>query len=80
MQAPLTQQSTAGENITVPAELDSPQSKLVYLYLTVEGETTIDEITTSLGMKKLSLYPTLNRLSQNGFIHQTGETYVSNYN
>lgn len=80
MHAPLTQQPTADENVTVPRELDSPRSKLVYLFLTVEGEATIDELTNSLGVKKISLYPTLNRLAQNGFIHQTGETYAFNRN
>lgn len=80
MHATLTQQPSAGEDVTIPTELDSPQSKLVYLYLTVEGEATIDELTDSLDMKKLSLYPTLNRLAKNGFVQQTGETYAFDYN
>lgn len=75
MSVTLTQHPTAVEDLSIPSELESPKSKLVYLLLNVEGEATINEITNSLGMKKLSLYPTLSELTKEGFIQQNGETY-----
>ena len=68
--------SEDSRNFAVPSELDSIQSKLVYLFLRVEGKATINELNDSLGMQKLSLYPTLGTLVEQDFIQQDGETYA----
>lgn len=46
---------------TMPEAVDSPSSKLVYLYLHTAGEAHIDELQATLQMKKLALYPSLTR-------------------
>lgn len=43
----------------VPAILTTSGAKLIYLYLRIEEEATIDELHRTLGMTKLSLYPLL---------------------
>ncbi|WP_372910825.1 TrmB family transcriptional regulator [Salinigranum sp.] len=69
---------TRGANETtpeLPTELDSTSSKLVYLYLHASGACTIDELQSSLEMKKISLYPLLKTLSKKGLVDSEGETY-----
>ncbi|WP_331233947.1 TrmB family transcriptional regulator [Natronorarus salvus] len=61
----------------LPAELDSAGSKLVYLYLDVTGDATIDDLQRSLGMKKLALYPVLDTLSAEGLVEREGETFIA---
>ena len=63
------------ETTTVPAELDSAASKLVYLYLGTAGECTVSDLQASLGMKKISLYPLLKSLSKQGLVDRDGERY-----
>jgi predicted transcriptional regulator len=63
--------------ITLPNELDSAASKLVYLYLRTEGETTVDELQSALDMKKISLYPLLRSLSKKDLVDCEGESYAT---
>ena len=56
----------------LPAELDSPQAKLVYLYLATAGESTIDEVADTLSMKKLSALSVLRSLSNEELIERDG--------
>lgn len=70
---------TDGFDATVdplPSSLDSTTSKLVYLYLRIGGEATIDEIQSALRVKKIALYPTLRRLASAGLVHRVGATYL----
>lgn len=69
--ADLTHDRTA-----LPTEIESPGSKLVYLYLHTAGEATIDELQSSLGMKQLALFPVLDTLSSEGLVAREGETYT----
>jgi predicted transcriptional regulator len=66
---------TEGAAPTIPADIDSPSSKLVYLYLRTRGECTVDELQSSLGMRKISLYPLLEGLATKGLVDRDGETY-----
>ena len=60
----------------IPSTLDSPQSKLVYLYLaTVEAET-VEEVRDALGINLISLYPVLNTLTSKGLVQKDGSRYV----
>jgi DNA-binding IclR family transcriptional regulator len=61
--------------IDLPTELDSAPSKLVYLYLRSVGDCTVDELQSSLDMKKISLYPLLDTLAKEGLVERDGETY-----
>lgn len=60
---------------TVPDELSSPRSKLIYLYLTTVGGCTVDELRTSLGEKVISLYHILSSLVDRGLVERDGRTY-----
>jgi len=62
----------------LPAELQSPRAKLVYLYLTTNGDATVSEMGESLGMKKLSLYSILKTLRSEGLVDCDGDRYVPN--
>jgi len=62
----------------LPTDLQSPRAKLVYLYLTTNGDATVAEMGDSLGMKKLSLYSILKTLRQEGMVDCDGDTYALN--
>ncbi|WP_253736465.1 TrmB family transcriptional regulator [Halohasta salina] len=63
-------------SVTVPAELTSDGTKLVYLYLQVTGESTVDELNQSLEMKTISLLPILNTLVGMDLVAREGNTYL----
>ena len=73
--AMMSQQPTRME---LPAELDSPRAKLVYLYLQTHGQASLDELQVGLGMRKLSLYSILGTLSERGLVEGEAEQYVVN--
>lgn len=60
----------------LPKELRSAGAKLVYLYLTVENEATIDELQAILRMRKVTLYPLLQTLTRNGLVEKVDTRYV----
>lgn len=60
----------------IPAEIESANSKLVYLYLHTAGEATVEELQSSLGMKQLALFPVLDTLSGEGLVAREGERYT----
>ena len=62
----------------LPPELQSPRAKLVYLYLTTNGDATVSEMGDRLGMKKLSLYSILKTLRKEGMVDCRGDTYTLN--
>lgn len=67
---------TSRTRTRVPTELQSPQAKLVYLYLSTHGGATITELQENLGMKKLSLYGILKTLREEGIVGQRTDEYV----
>lgn len=60
----------------IPATLDSPNSKLVYLYLATVEEATIGDLESALEMQQLALFPTLDTLEGEGLIERDGETFT----
>ena len=62
----------------LPDELESPNAKLVYLYLSWHGEASVGELQAGLGMKKLSLYGVLQTLCERRLVEQNGEQYAAN--
>ena len=72
----LTFKQTTAAELTLPDEIDSTGSKLVYLYLRAADEATIDELQSSLRMKQLALFPYLETLTSEGFVERDGERYV----
>ncbi|MFB6305272.1 MAG: TrmB family transcriptional regulator [Haloferacaceae archaeon] len=59
----------------MPNDLSSAESKLVYLYLSVTDEATVDDLNDDLGLQKLALFPVLDTLSENGLVDRDGERY-----
>ena len=60
----------------ISTTLESPQTKLVYLYLAVAGEGTVDDVYDALGIKFISLYPVLETLIEKGLVQRDGSRYV----
>lgn len=61
---------------TVPPEIDSTGSKLVYLYLHTVEQATVEELQSSLRMKQLALFPYLETLADEGLVERDGRQYV----
>lgn len=61
---------------TVPETLSSAEAKLVYLYLTGVGGSTVEDLHRALGMKKLSLFPVLDTLDERGLVDRDGDRYL----
>ncbi|WP_135820409.1 helix-turn-helix domain-containing protein [Halostella litorea] len=68
------QQST---DAALPTELESPRAKLVYLYLSDAGETTVDDVQSSLGLRKMTLFGVLDTLSTQGYVERRGDTVAA---
>lgn len=69
---------TAGFEIDpLPSTMETTGPKLVYLYLQVVEETTIDDLAGTLGMKLLTLYPMLRSLEADGLVVRDGETFAA---
>lgn len=62
----------------LPETLNTAGSKLVYLYLKIETEATINELHMALGMKKITLYSLLQTLTATELVDQEGAMYVCN--
>lgn len=62
----------------LPETLNTAGSKLVYLYLKIENEATINELHMALGMKKITLYSLLQTLTATELVDQEGAMYVCN--
>lgn len=71
----LSRNADADADLTVPTELESTASKLVYLFVRTTGECTIDDLQSSLDMKKISLYPLLKSLAKKGLVEIDDGTY-----
>ncbi|WP_290818339.1 helix-turn-helix domain-containing protein [Halovivax sp.] len=57
----------------LPETLDSPQAKLVYLYLTTSDGATVDDLADALSMRKLSVLSVLRSLSADGLVEREGD-------
>ncbi len=67
----------AGSEIDpLPTSMATTGPKLVYLYLQIVEETTIEDLAETLGMKFLTLYPMLRSLESDGFVVRDGETFA----
>ncbi len=66
---------TWSESDSIPAELDSSEAKLVYLYLDAADEATVDELREDLEIKRLALLSVLDLLESEGFVECDERTY-----
>lgn len=60
----------------LPAHLESPRAKLVYLYLSTEGGATVDELKRDLAMTKLCLLSVLETLREKEVVRRDEGQYV----
>ena len=59
----------------LPPDL-SPTGKLVYLYLSECGSTSVEGLKESLGVPQIRLYPTLKSLERRGLIEHAGDEFT----
>jgi DNA-binding MarR family transcriptional regulator len=69
------QSAQPAHSSAVPRAVQSPRAKLVYLYLSTHGATTLTDLETALDMKKLSLYSILRTLVDREFVTRDAEHY-----
>ena len=61
---------------SLPSDLDSMGSKLVYLHLHYTSGGTVQELSHTLNIPTISIYPILNTLREEGLIERKGSQYV----
>ena len=68
----MQQELTTDQLEPIPAEIASPQAKLVYLYLEAAGTATVDDLNEVLTMKKIDVLSVLDCLSSKGLVDVDG--------
>ncbi|AFZ72867.1 helix-turn-helix domain-containing protein [Natronobacterium gregoryi] len=61
----------------LPPAIDSPQAKLVYLYLEATGGATATDLARALSMKKIAILSVLNALSSQGLVEKVDAKYAT---
>ena len=64
------------DRFDLPDDLTAADSKLVYLFVAVSDGATVDDLQTALDIKKISLFPVLDTLSERGLIERIEDEYV----
>lgn len=62
--------TTIAKTRTVPSTLESAQSKLVYVYLQHERETTVDALSEALDIRKIGLFSVLSTLESENLVER----------
>lgn len=57
----------------LPATIETPTAKLVYMALDADGPHTVEELSERLGMQKLVLFETLRTLESKGLVDANGK-------
>ncbi len=65
--------SRQGSAVSVPDEIESPRAKLVYLYVTTRGETTVAQLRDDLGMRTGTALTMLRTLRERGYLERRGD-------
>ncbi|MEY7850335.1 MarR family transcriptional regulator [Natrarchaeobius sp. A-rgal3] len=72
----LEQQPSTERIDTLPTDIESPQGKLVYLYLEAADGATVDDLNLALAMNKMSVLSVLDTLSSQGLVEKNGGEYT----
>ena len=56
--------------VRIPDGIDSPEGKLLYLYLEVKGTTRMKELVTSLRVPRITAYSVLGTLENRGLVER----------
>lgn len=70
------QQLATDEISQLPPELESAQSKLVYLYLEATDGATVADLNHTLSMQKMAILSILDGLSSDGLVEKRGSEYA----
>ena len=62
-------------NVSLPADLESPRAKLVYLYLAAYGTARADRLCGDLEMKKGTVLSIARTLRDRGYLERTDGRY-----
>ncbi|WP_233752215.1 MULTISPECIES: helix-turn-helix domain-containing protein [Halostella] len=62
----------------MPDSINSSQAKLVYYYLRVTDCETVDELSSELDMRRMTLYDVLETLEGKGLVESRGDRYRTN--
>lgn len=62
---------------SLPREIDSPQAKLVYLYLQLSNGATVGELEETLALKKITILSVLDSLAEQNLVERAGSTYIT---
>lgn len=65
----------SNENISIPDEINSSTAKLVYVYLKSVVCATLEQLCSSLSMKKITIYPIISTLTKKGYITKSDNKY-----
>ena len=65
------------DGFDVPDDLTATDSKLVYLFVAVSDGVTVDDLQSTLDMRKIGLFPVLDTLTERGLIDRVDGEYVS---
>ena len=71
-----TDDASSRRDPTLPAELQSAETKLVYLYVRQTGGCTSAELCESLRLRKLSVFPLLRSLRERELVRREADRYV----
>lgn len=63
-------------SINVPETLQSAESKLVYVFLAASGGATVEELHEALHLRKITLFPVLDTLTERDVVGREGARYV----
>lgn len=59
----------------LPAKLESPRAKLVYLYLQTTG-SSLEDLQSALDIPKITLYSVLRTLRERSLVEKQGQQFV----
>lgn len=68
--------STSAQQLALPDDITSSQTKLVYLSLLVLEEATVSELQDLLGLSKLTLLSVLESLAEMDLVYRTEGGYA----
>jgi len=71
----MTVSQSQSRTLALPAEVDSPRAKLVYLYLQTAGGATLSDLRDELDVPKLTLFSVLKTLRSRELVECEDDWY-----
>lgn len=71
----MTVSQSQSRTLALPAEVDSPRAKLVYLYLQTTGGATLSDLRDELDLPKLTLFSVLKTLRSRELVECENDRY-----